>query len=114
MILVGICAYILLRRRKQQHTEKLFNHIEKLVLDSLLERGTLTTQDLNDILKISSKSLDNQRRIRLDIIKQLNDKIYTVYGIADGIDKEPDNFDRRLNIYSLNTILREKLLRQVQ
>lgn len=114
LILVGICGYILFKKRKQQQTEKLFNHIEKQVIDSLLECSTLTTQDLNDILKISSKSLDNQRRIRLDIIKQLNDKIYTVYGIADGIDKEPDNFDRRLNIYSLNTILREILLRQVQ
>jgi hypothetical protein len=114
LILAGIFGYVLIRNRKHQPTGKLFNHIEKQVLDSLLERGSLTTQDLNDILKISSKSLDNQRRIRLDIIKQLNDKIHNAYGIQTGVDKEPDNFDRRLNIYSLNTILREILLSKGQ
>ena len=110
LILVGIFGFLMIRKRKLQQAGKLFNDIEKQVLDSLLENSTLTTQDLNDILKVSSKSLENQRRIRLDIIKQLNEKIYTAYGIATGIDKQPDNFDRRLNIYSLNTTLRAILL----
>jgi hypothetical protein len=96
-------------QKNPKKRSSIFNSAELKIINASLQREILNTQDLNEILNISNKSLDNQRRIRLSIIKQLNQKIRDQYGLANGLEKEPDDTDRRLNLYKLNEQVKLKL-----
>ena len=64
---------------------------------------------MNEVLDTTTKSLDNQRRIRSLTIKQINQKLLQAYGVPEGIKKQADAEDKRLTIYRLLEGLAEKL-----
>jgi hypothetical protein len=68
---------------------------------------------MNDVLGTETKSLDNQRRIRSIVIKQMNEKILKTYGIKEGIKKQADADDKRLTSYLLQDDVIEKLEAQI-
>ena len=108
VLLIGF-GYLVYRRLKNKH-KKLDS--ENIGLDELEWRlivrlvnkgqdGHLTTQEINTILDLDSKSLENQRRMRVHMIKEINHKIKLHYNIDDAIERSDSDEDKRLNIYRL-------------
>jgi len=90
---------------------------EKALLKALLKmkEGTyLSTNDLNDLLNLQGKSLENQRKIRTSIIHKLNHKIKQRFNIAGAIIRVDDPTDKRLRLYALKpdvlSIIRKEFL----
>ena len=62
---------------------------------------TLTGERLNEILAISDKSLENQRKIRADVIKGLTLKLRLEWGINEAVERVPTAIDQRMFTYAL-------------
>ena len=108
LLLGGLGAYVRVRRSKRKRSNY-FTEQEENLLSAFIQSGSLSTQDINEVLGSASKSLDNQRRIRSITIKQINQKLFNAYGIKDGIEKQSDVEDKRLTIYNLQESLAERL-----
>ena len=108
LLLGGLGAYVQVRRSKRKHSSY-FTEQEENLLSAFIQSGSLSTQDINEVLGSASKSLDNQRRIRSITIKQINQKLFEAYGIKEGIEKQADAEDKRLTIYNLRESLAERL-----
>lgn len=94
---------------KYNHTQKSknlgFTDLEKLLLEKFLSLGSesyLSTHDINLILNSENKSQENQRRIRFNVIGQLNKKLKLKYGSPKGIERKSPPEDKRLTIYVLD------------
>lgn len=76
---------------------------EHRLLNALLAspQGGLTTIEVNDLLGLSIKSLDNQRKLRLNIISNINHQIYLKYRIENAILRIPSSEDKRQSLYTL-------------
>ena len=61
----------------------------------------LTTIEVNDLLCLSNKNLDNQRKLRLNIISNINHQIYLKYRIENAILRTPSSMDKRQSLYTL-------------
>lgn len=109
LALVGLGVFFSRKRSKVVH-EGIFTLQEESLLKAFIKTGGLSTQDINDVLGSTNKSLDNQRRIRSITIKQINQKLFQTYGISEGIEAKADTEDKRLNIYRLKEVLAEKYL----
>jgi hypothetical protein len=82
-----------------------FTKVEKRLLHKLLllkPKEYLTTHDINDILDASDKSQENQRRIRYNVIGQLNNKLRLQLGSKNGIERKSLPEDKRLTVYVLD------------
>ena len=82
-----------------------FSDLEKKLLLKLLElkpEDYLTTNDVNDILDTHNKTQENQRRIRFNVISEINKKIENSFGVKDGIERTSLPEDKRLTVYKLN------------
>jgi len=64
---------------------------------------------MNEVLGATSKSFDNQRRIRSVTIQGMNQKLLQVYGVKEGIETQAETEDKRFNTYRLKKGLAEKL-----
>lgn len=96
--------YILIKRKKNVSNPILFDSDEKKLLNAFFIKGEgnfLTTQELNTILNLDSKSLENQRKLRLAILTGLNFKIQNHFQIENAINRQNSAEDKRLNIYNL-------------
>lgn len=77
---------------------------EKDVFDALVKAISsdgLNAEALNEILGIGDKSLDNQRKIRAEIIKGLNLKLKLEWEIEDAVERVPTTLDQRMFTYAL-------------
>jgi hypothetical protein len=108
LLLGGLGAYVQVRRSKRKRSNY-FTEPEENLLSAFIQSGSLSTQDINEVLGSASKSLDNQRRIRSITIKQINQKLFEAYGVKEGIEKQSDVEDKRLTIYNLQESLAERL-----
>ena len=108
LLLGGLGAYVQVRRSKRKRSSY-YTEQEENLLSAFIQSGSLSTQDINDVLGSASKSLDNQRRIRSITIKQINQKLFEAYGVKEGIEKQSDVEDKRLSIYNLQESLAERL-----
>ena len=59
---------------------------------------------MNEILQIVDKTIDNQRRIRAEVIQNLNIKLKYALEIDNAIERTPSSIDRRM----VNYILKEE------
>ncbi len=94
------------RKRTKEAKKLTFDLQEKLLLKSLMDLTAdsfLSTVEVNEILGLSGKTLENQRRIRLNIIAQVNQKIQLFFQIDNAIERHPSPEDKRLSRYSLNS-----------
>jgi len=83
---------------------------EKKVLNILItSESGLTTDEINDILNLSYKTLDNQRKLRNEFLKALNLKLYQMYEVKDVIELITLELDKRMVKYVLNSAIREKI-----
>ena len=64
----------------------------------------LSTVEVNELLGLSGKTLENQRRIRLNTIAQINHKIQLYFHIEKAIERHTSPDDKRLTRYSLSGV----------
>lgn len=109
LVMGGIGAYFF--NKKQKSKSRLFNgsnihfdQVELALIKNILikgQNGSLTTQEVNTILNLDSKTLENQRKLRVQIIKEINHKIKLEFNIDEAIERSDSDEDKRLNIYRL-------------
>lgn len=106
----------LLYFRKKKNNLKInhvaFTDLEKKLLLKLLKlqpEEYLTTHDINDILGTRDKSQENQRRVRFNVINQINKKVYLKLKHRDAIERTPLLEDKRLTVYNLNSEIIHKV-----
>lgn len=68
----------------------------------LADKEYLSSNDINEIIGISDKGLENQRKIRTAVISQINEKIARHFNIYDAIERKDHPEDKRLKLYKLN------------
>jgi hypothetical protein len=107
LLVTGLGLFI--KQRITRKRNNFFSKQEQTLLSAFIESGSLSTQDMNEVLETATKSFDNQRRIRSLTIKQINQKLLQAYGVPEGIQKQADAEDKRLTIYRLQEGLAEKL-----
>ncbi len=90
--------------RKNQGTKSLsLDEQESVLLKALFESKIgLSTVEINDILSLSSKSIDNQRKLRLQVLSSINHKFQLKYKIEITIIRTPSSIDKRQLLYTLN------------
>lgn len=113
--LVGIAIFWFFQKRKKSNIENNnfieLNDIEKRVFHVLISNtheGGLSAEQLNEILEIGNKSVENQRKLRSDFLKGFEYKLNQIYQIATPIERIPSKTDKRMLGYTLNTSILEK------
>lgn len=102
LILCFIIATVLLVRKKREKSFKL-DEVETRLLTHLFQANDhmISTLDLNELLDCSTKSQENQRRIRYLILNQLNQKLENHLNIKNAIERTPSEEDKRIFNYHL-------------
>lgn len=83
---------------------------EKLLFDTLIlnsKSGGLTSEQINELLGFTNKSLENQRKLRSDFLKNIEKKLTHIYQISNPIERIPSKIDKRMIGYALNPKLLE-------
>jgi hypothetical protein len=113
--LAGITGYWFFQKKKKSNNENNnfmeLNDIEKKVFDVLFankQEGGLSAEQLNEMLEISSKSIENQRKLRSDFLKSFEFKLSQIYQISTPVERIPSKIDKRMLGYALNTVILEK------
>lgn len=102
------------RKESVEEDELIFSPLEKKFLNKLLELKTneyLNTYEINDILDATDKSQENQRKIRFNIINQINKKLKAKYHWENAIERKPLPEDKRLTVYMLDPVALTELKR---
>lgn len=89
-----------------------FNEIEEkiiAVLKANVDGLGVDSNQINDLLQINDKLPDNQRKIRNDFIKALNQKLMEVYQVEEAIIRKPSVHDKRYHYYQLSKIVFDKM-----
>ncbi len=109
LIFCIICAaagsFWLHKRNLGNAREGYFDPSEEKLLLALMKRqnkGGLNSQQVNDVLMLHTKSFDNQRRVRVNVINKINQKMTHHYKITDAILRSTSAEDKRQSIYKLN------------
>ena len=91
------------------------NEREKELFDALLKADTpegLTGDEVYEVLAIdnNTKSIENQRKIRSEVIKSINQKLKTEWGIDEAVKRIPTALDQRIFTF----ILKPQVLNQMR
>jgi hypothetical protein len=117
LLMIIIIMTILKWQRKGELMEidnLIFNTLEMKLLNKLMELNTneyLNTHEINDILGSTDKTQENQRKIRFNIIGQINKKLKSKYNWENAIERKPLPEDKRLTIYKLDPVVLVELKR---
>lgn len=113
LFVFALLIFNYLRKRDKKHNLQLEEQEMNLVKALIAaESKGLSTVEVNDLLGLSAKNLDNQRRLRLNIISNINHKLYLKYRIEHAIVRTSSSLDKRQSVYLFsNDVLR--LLKQV-
>jgi hypothetical protein len=95
-----VVVYLGSKRRKKPILE--LDPSEFRLFQSLLASSDgLSTVEVNEILGIAGKNIDNQRKIRLQVISNINHKFHLKYRIENVIIRNLSEVDKRQSLYSL-------------
>jgi hypothetical protein len=95
-----VVVYSISKRRKKPVLE--LDQSEFRLFQSLLASSDgLSTVEVNEILGIAGKNIDNQRKIRLQVISNINHKFHLKYRIENVIIRNLSEVDKRQSLYSL-------------
>jgi len=116
LFLIIFIMTILKWKRKEtiDSKELMFTQLERKFLNKLLglkPNEYLNTYEINDILEASDKTQENQRKIRFNVISQINKKLKAKYNWDNAIDRKPLPEDKRLTIYKLDPVVMNELKR---
>jgi hypothetical protein len=96
---LGIGYYVIVRKRTLVLD---LDGPEIALVQALMQSSEgLSTIEVNEILGISSKNIDNQRKLRLQVISNINHKFQVKYRIGNAIIRNPSAVDKRQSLYSL-------------
>ena len=116
LIVCLIIYYIFLKDKRFKKyvffSSNTLDKVEIKMVEALIknfEKGGMHTEEINDLLEIDDKSIDNQRKIRHELIKTLNLKLKMMYNFDNSIVRNPSNSDKRIFNYQLNEEIIEKL-----
>lgn len=106
VLILGFVSFKLIKSKKQAKisVDIVFKNQELTLLNEFIklsEGDFLTSNDINEIIGISDKGLENQRKIRTAVISQINTKIAKHYRIGDAIERKDHPEDKRLKLYKL-------------
>jgi hypothetical protein len=79
------------------------------VLINNYEKGGISSEQINDLLEINDKNVDNQRKLRHEFIKSLNLKLKMMYNFENSVERNPSSTDKRIFDYQLNEEIVKKL-----
>lgn len=107
-ILVVLTIFLFRKRRKKSFK---LDDVETKLLTHLLraKEHSISTLDLNELLDCSTKSQENQRRIRYVILNQLNQKLENQLSIKNTIERTPSEEDKRIFNYHLKPGIEGKI-----
>lgn len=112
-IVVILGLFYLRKKKNNLKIEHLtISDLEKKLLFKLLElkpEEYLTTHDLNEILGTRDKSQENQRRVRFNVINEINKKIYLKLRQKDAIERTSLAEDKRLTVYKLKLEIKNEV-----
>lgn len=116
LFLIIFIITVLKWKRKEtiDSKELMFTQLERKFLNKLLglkPNEYLNTYEINDILEASDKTQENQRKIRFNVISQINKKLKAKYNWDNAIDRKPLPEDKRLTIYKLDPVVLNELKR---
>ena len=96
---VGIGYYVIVRNKKPNLD---LDEAELNLVKALMDASEgLSTVEVNEILGISTKNIDNQRKLRLQVISNINHKFQVKYNIGNVIIRNPSSVDKRQSLYTL-------------
>jgi hypothetical protein len=116
-LLMIIITIVILKWKGKEALERedlIFTELEKKFLSKLLElkeNQYLNTFEINDLLDATDKTQENQRKIRFNIISQINSKLKSKYNWENAIKRESLPEDKRLTIYMLDPVVIAELKR---
>ncbi|MDE3236433.1 MAG: hypothetical protein KGO81_10800 [Bacteroidota bacterium] len=85
-----------------------FNAMERHLITSIIAEGTVSVDRINQILGINKKSIEIQKRARMDIINKINYKFKTIHSTeADLIERIRSEEDKRYFKYFIDEKNRE-------
>jgi len=115
IIIAAVFFYV--RKQKAKKEDSLLSdkldETEKMLLNILIQKHNdegVDTEQINTILQINHKTIENQRKVRHDFMKALTQKLALIYGIEEPIEKIPSAIDKRIFNYKLNDELLKKLI----
>ena len=90
------------KRRTKMKSDLELDEFEMKLLRALLdaEQG-MTSIEVNEILGLSAKSMDNQRKLRVQVIASINQKFHLKYRTGNIIVRNSSVVDKRQSQYSL-------------
>ncbi len=90
------------KRRTKMKSDLELDEFEMKLLRALLdsEQG-LTSIEVNEILGLSTKSMDNQRKLRVQVIASINQKFHLKYRTGNIIVRNSSLVDKRQSQYAL-------------
>jgi len=100
-----VIAFTHYRKNKKKYQLYLDEKELNLLNTLLASPQGLTTIEVNDVLGLSNKSIDNQRKLRLNIISSINHQIYLKYRVENAIVRISASEDKRLSLYTLKEVL---------
>lgn len=81
-----------------------FDDLEIRLLQAILDQDSngLGIANLNSLLNLTKLSEENQRQRRHLFLKELNLKLFLIFGVREGITRIESETDKRVKLYVLN------------
>jgi len=126
-IVIGICLAIFFftvynKFFKNKNIKKyvffgsnILNSLEIKMIQVLIQNyefGGISSEQICDLLEIDDKTIDNQRRLKHELIKTLNLKLKMLHNIDNAIERKQSSIDKRIFNYQLNDDIFKKLKKE--
>lgn len=97
---------VVLQTQPVQHKvgNRYFDDLEIRLLQAIIQQDIngLGVAHLNTLMNLTKLSEENQRQRRHLFLKELNLKLYLIYGVREGITRIESVSDKRIKMYVLN------------
>lgn len=89
---------------KLKQGNRYFDDLEIRLLQAILDQDSngLGIANLNSLLNLTKLSEENQRQRRHLFLKELNLKLFLIFGVREGITRIESETDKRVKLYVLN------------
>ena len=101
LLVLGIALFYVVYKRRKKPMLELDESEFRLFQALLVSSAGLSTVEVNEILGIAGKNIDNQRKLRLQVISNINHKFHLKFRIVNVIIRNPSVVDKRQSLYSL-------------
>jgi hypothetical protein len=98
--------------KTSQAFSNFFDTLEERVLSKILETSNngLHVKSLNELINLTNLSAENQRQRRHLFLKELNLKLFLMFGVRESIIRLDDSEDKRVKIYKLSEKISQEMI----